>query len=159
MKCWVCHRQARGYRHSDLRFRIGDPHHHPLDWVFCSRRCQDAFHALYGVWNKTEPPLGDTLTREVLMIDATELERAAMHRCLRHFGEAAGAIGFDKPLGHYTEGEALQVIDAIVSSYVESMALAHQNLRYPPVREAGKALPTPCSNPFADMADDIPWEV
>ena len=98
MKCWVCHRQARGYRHSDLRFRTGDPRHHPLDWVFCSRRCQDAFHALYGVWNKTEPPLGDTLTREALMIDATELERAAMHRCLRHFGEAAGEIGFDKPL-------------------------------------------------------------
>ena len=158
MKCWVCHRQARGYRHSDLRFRTGDPRHHPLDWVFCSRRCQDAFHALYGVWNKTEPPLGHTLTREVLMIDATELERAAMHRCLRHFGEAAGEIGFDKPLGHYTEAEALRVIDAIVSSYVDSMALAHQNLRYPPVREAGKALPAPCSNPFADMADDIPWE-
>ena len=92
------------------------------------------------------------------MIDATELERAAMHRCLRHFGEAAGEIGFDKPLGHYTEAEALQVIDAIVTSYVDSMAIAHQNLRYPPVREAGKPLPAPCSNPFADMADDIPWE-
>ena len=48
------------------------------------------------------------------MIDATELERAAMHRCLRHFGEAAGEIGFDKPLGHYTEAEALRVIDAAV---------------------------------------------
>jgi Family of unknown function (DUF6511) len=125
--------------------------------VFCSQRCQSTFHAFYGGWCKTEPPLDAPLTKEMLMIDATELERAAMHRCLRHFGEAAGAIGFDKPLGAYSEAEALTVIDAIVSSYVESMAVAHQNLRCSPLREAGKPLPAP-THPFADMADDIPWE-
>lgn len=96
------------------------------------------------------------------MIDASELERAAMRLCLRHFGDAAGEIGFDKPLWHYSEDEALRVIDAIVSSYVESMALAHQNLRYSPIREAGKPLPKPCrdpfSDPFSDLVDDLPWE-
>ncbi|WP_269057815.1 DUF6511 domain-containing protein, partial [Ralstonia solanacearum] len=31
--------------------------------------------------------------------------------------------GFDKPLGHYTEEEALLVIEAIASAYVEAMAI------------------------------------
>ncbi|WP_269057816.1 DUF6511 domain-containing protein, partial [Ralstonia solanacearum] len=31
--------------------------------------------------------------------------------------------GFDKPLGHYTEEEALRVIEAIVSAYVDTMAI------------------------------------
>jgi hypothetical protein len=47
-KCWVCQRQARGFGHSDGRFKIADPRRYPLDWVFCSRRCQDIFHTLYG---------------------------------------------------------------------------------------------------------------
>ena len=53
MKCWVCKRQARGYGHTDNRYGVGDPRRYPIDWVFCSRRCQDAFHALYG--NCSEP--------------------------------------------------------------------------------------------------------
>jgi Family of unknown function (DUF6511) len=127
-----------------------------MDWVFCSARCQDAFHAFYGAWLQSDPPLDSVLTKEALMFDATELELAAMRRCLRHFGEAAGEIGFDKALGDYSEAEALKVIDAIVSSYVDSMAQAHQNLRCPPVRETSKPLPAPL-HAFADMADDIPW--
>ena len=43
MKCWVCKRQARGYGHSDLRHPVGDARRYPIDWVFCSRRCQEAF--------------------------------------------------------------------------------------------------------------------
>ena len=50
------------------------------------------------------------------------------------------------------------MIDAIVTCYVESMTLAHENMRYPSVRLAGQDLPKPCTDPFADMADDIPWE-
>ena len=52
MKCWVCTRQARGYGHTDNRHGIGHPARYPIDWVFCSRRCQDAFHALYGNWQQ-----------------------------------------------------------------------------------------------------------
>jgi hypothetical protein len=159
VKCWVCHRQARGYGHTDNRFRASEPRRYPIDWVFCSRRCQDAFHALYGAWGNSDPSLSDTLTREALMIDISPLEQQAMRRCLRPFGDAAGEIGFDKPLGHYSEQEALRVIDAIVTCYVDSMTLAHENMRYPSVRLAGQDLPKPCADPFADMADDIPWEV
>jgi hypothetical protein len=78
-----------------------------MDWIFCGRKCQDAFHALYGQWLRTDPRQED-----VLMVDPTEFERAAMRACLKCFGEAAGEIGFDKPLGHYSEAEALQVIEA-----------------------------------------------
>ena len=39
-------------RPPDGRFKTGDPRRYVLDWVFCSRRCRDAFHALYGNWQR-----------------------------------------------------------------------------------------------------------
>jgi|GEM_PF-273141 len=178
-QCWVCKRQARGLGHSDNRFKVGTPEQvrrrYPMDWVFCSRRCQDAFHVLYGQWLRTDPRRED-----VLMIDPTEFERAAMRACLKCFGEAAGEIGFDKPLGHYSEAEALQVIEAIVTGWTEAMAAHHQQAKYPPVRglapyetqapqpvakrePTSAAVPSPVAafdpaNPFADLEDDLPWE-
>ena len=77
------------------------------------------------------------------------------------FGEAAGEIGFTKPLGNYSEAEALQVIDAIVTCYTEAMVEHHEASKYPPVRGMP---PTPdpmtpsSANPFADLEDDLPWE-
>lgn len=169
-QCWACRRQARGLGHSDNRFKVGESRRYPMDWVFCSRKCQDAFHALYGQWLRTDPRQED-----VLMVDPTEFERAAMRACLRFFGEAAGEIGFDKPLGHYSEAEALQVIEAIVTGWTEAMAAHHQQAKYPPVRgiapyetQAPQPVATlePASatitfdpaNPFADLEDDLPWE-
>ena len=49
-----------------------------------------------------------------------ERELAAMRTCLKAFGAAAEEIGFDKPLGAYSEAEALQVVDAIVTCYTGS---------------------------------------
>ena len=109
------------------------------------------------------------------MVDPTEFERAAMRACLKFFGEAAGEIGFDKPLGHYSEAEALQVIEAIVTGWTEAMAAHHQQAKYPPVRgiapyetqvpkPVAKLEPAPATttldpaNPFADLGDDLPWE-
>ncbi|WP_197339173.1 DUF6511 domain-containing protein [Ralstonia solanacearum] len=155
MQCWVCRQQARGYRHSDLRFRVGDPRRHPLDWAFCSRRCQDAFHAMYGAWRETEPPLSETLTREAHVPETTAQQRAAMRRCLRPFGRVAGEIGFDKPLGHYTEEEALWVIEAIVSAYVDTMAIDAPRAQAAP-RVAGRSVGL-SADAFADLEDDIPW--
>ena len=153
MKCWVCKRQARGYGHSDLRHPVGDARRYPIDWVFCSRRCQEAFHALYGNWLRVKdrrPPLG-----EVAMIDPSDVELAAMRKCLKAFGEAAESIGFAKPLSEYSEAEALRVIDAIVTRYTEAMVEHHEATKYPPVR----GLKDPVSDPFADLEDDLPWEV
>lgn len=84
MKCLICTRHARGLGHSDNRFKLGEPRRYPMDWTFCSRRCQDAFHAHYLGWLKTDPKLED-----VLMVDPTEFEQAAMRQCLHFFGEAA----------------------------------------------------------------------
>ena len=159
MKCWVCTRQARGYGHTDNRHGIGHPARYPIDWVFCSRRCQDAFHAIYGNWTRVKDGIKDKM--EVAMIDPSDIELGAMRKCLKSFGEAAGEIGFDKPLGHYSESEALQVIDAIVTCYTEAMVEHHETTKFPPVR--GMA-PTPdpmapdAANPFADLEDDLPWD-
>lgn len=154
MKCWVCRRQARGYGHTDNRHGIGHPARYPIDWVFCSRRCQDAFHALYGNWTRVKD--GIKHKTEVLMIDPSDIELGAMRKCLKSFGEAAGDIGFDKPLGHYSESEALQVIDAIVTCYTEAMVEHHETTKFPPVRGMAPT-PDPMSNPFADLEDDLPW--
>jgi hypothetical protein len=133
----------------DDRFRIADPRRYPLDWVFCSRRCQNAFHKLYGNWADAK-----RFGREVAMIDPSDLEIASMRKCLKAFGEAAGGIGFEKPLGAYSEAEALRVIDAIVTCYTDAMVVAHEASKYPPMR----GINAPVSDPFADLADDLPWE-
>ena len=151
MKCWVCKRQARGYGHTDNRHGVGDPRRYPIDWVFCSRRCQDAFHALYGNWQRAKE--GRIDKTEVTMIDPSDIEQGAMRQCLKAFGEAAGEIGFTKPLGDYSEAEALRVIESIVSCYTEAMVAHHEATKFPPVR----GLP-PTFDPFADLEDDLPWE-
>ena len=164
MKCWVCSRQARGYGHSENRHAIGDRRRYPIDWVFCSRRCQDAFHKCYGNWSQA---LNHDIAAQDAMVDVRPLEQAAMRMCLKFFGEAASAIGFDKPLGAYSETEALSVIEAIVTAYVDEMAAQHERTKYPPVRMPSttpvndpirESLPPVQENPFADMADDLPWE-
>ena len=159
MKCWVCKRQARGYGHADGRFPIDDPRRYVTDWVFCSRRCQDAFHALYANWRRVQDGFQDI--REAVMIDPSDVELASMRKCLKAFGEAAGEIGFAKPLGDYSEAEALQVCEAIVTCWTDAMVVHHEASKYPPVRGM-KPTPDPmtpsAANPFADLEDDLPWE-
>jgi len=152
MKCWVCSRQARGYGHTDNRHGVGNPRRYPIDWVFCSRRCQDAFHRMYGNWTNAQ-----RFGKEVEMIDASDIERAAMRQCLKAFGESAGEIGFAKPLGDYTEAEALQVIESIVTCYTDAMAMNHEASKFPPVRGMPPS-PDPLAHPFADLEDDLPWD-
>lgn len=163
MKCWVCKRQARGLRHTDNRYGVGNPRRYPIDWVFCSQRCQSAFHALYGNWLRVKE--GRLDSKELTMMNPSEVEVAAMKRCLKAFGQAAGSIGFAKPLGDYSEAQALQVIDAIVTCYTQAMVEHHEASKYPPVRGM-TAMPDPMTTPmptnaahaFADLVDDLPWE-
>lgn len=152
MKCWVCKRQARGFGHTDNRHGVGSPQRYPIDWVFCSQRCQNVFHTMYGNWLKAkDEPIK---RREVVMIDPSDVEIASMKKCLKAFGEVAGGIGFTKPLGDYSEAEALQVIDAIVTRYTEAMVEHHDATKYPPVRGMKESI----NDPFADLEDDLPWE-
>ena len=119
---------------------------------------------MYGSWVRA---LDNDTPAEALMVDATELELECMRKCLKFFGEAASEIGFDKPLGSYSEAQALSVINAIVTGYVEAMTQAHEKTKYPPVRMTAKPVHDPIkdaaaqalsTNPFADMEDDLPWE-
>ena len=155
MKCWVCKRQARGFGHTDNQHGVGNPRRYPIDWVFCSQRCQNVFHAMYGNWLKAKDEPGKR--REVVMIDPSDIEIASMKKCMKAFGEAAGEIGFTKPLGDYSEAEALRVIDAIVTRYTEAMVEHHEATKFPPVRGMPPT-PDPLANPFADLEDDLPWE-
>lgn len=155
MKCWVCTRQARGFGHTDNQHGVGNSRRYPIDWVFCSQRCQNVFHAMYGNWLKAKDEPGKR--REVVMIDPSDIEIASMKKCLKAFGEAAGEIGFTKPLGDYSEAEALRVIDAIVTRYTEAMVEHHEATKFPPVRGMPPT-PDPLANPFADLEDDLPWE-
>jgi hypothetical protein len=117
----------------DTRFKVGHPKRYPMDWVFCSRRCQDCFHRLYTAGVRaieaegSRPKGGD-------VIDPTEAERLAMRQCLKPLGEAAIEIGMDRALGSYSEAEALRLIEAVVSTYVEAMVQEHERSKYPPVR-------------------------
>lgn len=156
MKCWVCSRQARGFGYVDSQHGVGTPRRYPIDWVFCSPRCQNVFHTMYGNWlDAKDDPIK---RKEVVMIDPSDIEIAAMKTCLKAFGEAADGIGFTKPLGDYSEGEALRVIDAIVTRYTEAMVEHHETTKFPPVRGMSP-MHDPMANPFADLKDDLPWEV
>ena len=158
MKCWICKRQARGYGHSDGRYAAGDARRYPMDWAFCSRRCQDAFHTLYSNWQHVKE--GQINKSEIAMIDPSDVERAAMRLCLKAFGEAASEIGFAKPLGDYAEAEALRVIESIVTCWSEAMVAHHEIGKFPLMRGLP---PTPdplapkAAKPLADFDDDIPF--
>ncbi len=154
MRCWVCKRQARGFGHTDVRFKANDPRHHPLDWVFCSKRCQDIFHAMYGHWKTARDR--DVKISEADMVNATEIERASLRKCLKAFGAAAESIGFDKPLGDYDEAQAMAVIETIVTCFTNAMAAHHEMSKYPPVRGLPEVR-DPLTD-FSDLEDKAFWE-
>ena len=121
----------------DLRFKVGHPKRYPIDWIFCSRRCQDCFHRLYAVGVRCLEREGALPTAADLgagVIDPTEAELVAMQQCLKPLGEAASEIGMDRPLLSYTQQEALQLINAVVTTYVEAMVQEHERSKYPSVR-------------------------
>ena len=110
---------------------------------------------MYGNWVRLKNGIVDS--NGVTMVNLSEVERDAMVKCLKAFGSAASDIGFSKPLGEYSEAQALKVIDAIVTCFTQSMVEHHEQTKYPPVRGLPQ-VPDPMANPFADMVDDIPWD-
>lgn len=126
MQCGLCPRPARGFVATDPRYRRGDRRRYPPAWVFCSRECLERFLILTG---------GAPMNTGVLTPKA---ERAA----LKAFGQLAERIGFDKPLGAYSEAEAVSVIAAIVRAYAESL---------------GAPMPEAQANGELPFDDDIPF--
>lgn len=115
MKCAICSRQARGYGWFNARLPRHDPARCSHRWVFCSRRCQNAFCRLM---DKTEGR----------MVDPTELELAAMRACLGPLGECVAAIGMDRPLADCSRDEVLALIEVVVDAYQAHMLQEHERL-------------------------------
>lgn len=117
----------------DVRFKVGHPLRYPIDWVFCSQRCQACFHRLYVAGVRSLGRDGQW-SAEDGVIDPSDAELAAMQHCLKPLGEAAGEIGMHRPLASYTEHEALRLINAVVTTYVEAMVQEHERSKFPSVR-------------------------
>ncbi len=115
MKCAVCHRKAKWFGWSNPRVRRSDPSRYNDKWVFCSRRCQEAFSTLM---NKTEGQ----------MIDPSDMEISAMQSCLGPLGEYVGSIGMQRPLADYTREEVLTLIDVVVTKYQDHMLEEHERM-------------------------------
>ena len=115
MKCAVCHRTARGFGWFNPRVPRSDPSRYNDKWVFCSRRCQEAFSKLM---NKTEGR----------MIDPSDMEIAAMQSCLAPLGEYVGSIGMQRPLADYSRQEVLMLIDIVVTAYQDRMLQEHERM-------------------------------
>ena len=125
----------------DLRFKVGHPKRYPVDWIFCSRRCQASFHRLYAAGVRCLEREG-VLPTGAGVIDPSQAELAAMQQCLKPLGEAASEIGMARPLSSYTQQEALRLINAVVTTYVEAMVQEHERSKYPPVRMQLDTSPT-----------------
>ena len=115
MKCVICYRKAKGYGWFNPRLKPSDPNRYSNKWVFCSRRCQDAFCLLM---TKTE----------ARMIDPSDMELAAMRACLSPLGEYVGSIGMERPLADYTREEVLTLIDVVVTAYQDQMIEEHERM-------------------------------
>lgn len=115
MRCAICSRKAKGYGWFNPRLKPSDPNRYSNKWVFCSRRCQDAFCLLM---TKTE----------ARMIDPSDMELAAMRACLSPLGEYVGSIGMERPLADYTREEVLTLIDVVVTAYQDQMIEEHERM-------------------------------
>jgi hypothetical protein len=115
LRCAICSRKAKGYGWFNPRLKPSDPNRYSNKWVFCSRRCQDAFCLLM---TKTE----------ARMIDPSDMELAAMRACLSPLGEYVGSIGMERPLADYTREEVLTLIDVVVTAYQDQMIEEHERM-------------------------------
>ena len=61
------------------------------------------------------------------MVDATDLEKAAMSAALRPLGEYVGSIGMTRPLADYSKKEVLTLVEVVITAYQEHMANANPN--------------------------------
>lgn len=88
MKCHICSRQAKGYGYFNPKLKRSDPMRYSHRWVFCSRRCQEAF-------SKAMKKLTDCT--EAGVIDPSEMETESMHSALLPLGEFVSSIGMERP--------------------------------------------------------------
>ena len=119
MKCAVCSREARGFGYFNSALHRTDPRRYSDRWVFCSMRCMDAF-------SKVMERL--TGLREGAVLDATDLELAAMRAALAPLGDFVASIGMERPLANYGKAEVLRLVEVVIDAYQAHMLIEHERL-------------------------------
>ncbi|MEG3639308.1 DUF6511 domain-containing protein [Magnetococcus sp. PR-3] len=56
------------------------------------------------------------------MVDATELEKAAMTAALQPLGEYVASIGMQRPLAEYSKEEVLALVEVVITAYQDHFA-------------------------------------
>nr|CRH06062.1 Conserved protein of unknown function [Candidatus Magnetococcus massalia] len=56
------------------------------------------------------------------MVDATELEKAAMAATLSPLGEHVASIGMHRSLADYSKEEVMTLVEVVISAYQDYMA-------------------------------------
>lgn len=64
------------------------------------------------------------------MIDATDLEQAAMAAALVPLGEYVGSIGMHRPLAEYTKQEVLTLIEVVVTAYQDHFSTHNDDIPF-----------------------------
>jgi len=74
-------------------------------------------HVLIWLMNGVRAVSKDCLLEAKNMVDATNLEKAAMAAALRPLGEYVGSIGMNRPLADYSKDEVLALVEVVISAY------------------------------------------
>jgi Family of unknown function (DUF6511) len=109
LTCAICRRQARGFGWFNPTFPVSDPRRDESRRRFCSLRCLNLFCRQAG---------------RSAVIDATELEQAAMAAALGPLGEYVASIGMDRPLPEYSREEVLTLIEVVVTAFQDHLIQA-----------------------------------
>ncbi|MBF0370499.1 MAG: hypothetical protein HQL52_13685, partial [Magnetococcales bacterium] len=81
-------------------------------------------HVLVWLMNGIRAVPREMLLEAKNMVDATDLEKAAIAAALRPMGEYVGSIGMTRPLADYSKDEVLTLVEVVITAYQEHMANA-----------------------------------
>ncbi|MBF0143053.1 MAG: hypothetical protein HQL59_06295 [Magnetococcales bacterium] len=84
-------------------------------------------HVLIWLLNGVRAVPHEMLLEAKNMVDASDLEKAAMAAALRPLGEYVSSIGMDRPLADYRKDEVLTLVEVVISAYQDHMAKADPN--------------------------------
>jgi len=74
-------------------------------------------HVLIWLMNGVRAVSMDFLLEAKNMVDATNLEKAAMAAALRPLGDYVGSIGMTRPLADYSKEEVLTMVEVVVTAF------------------------------------------
>ncbi|MBF0423267.1 MAG: hypothetical protein HQL73_09775 [Magnetococcales bacterium] len=88
---------------------------------------RNPYHVLVWLANRARTIPQEMLMEVNNMVDATNLEKAAMAAALKPLGEYVGSIGMNRPLADYNREEVLTMVEVVITAYQDHMAKADSN--------------------------------